>query len=154
MATESPLLSPHEDPDPWATGAPLASLAVGLDLVLISALSASLARFKGRFLARIYTPDELLYCLAEPATAPARLAARFAAKEAVLKVLRVDDEPVNWRSVEVRRSPGGGCQIALHGAARALAHQAGFFAFSLSMTHEGDYASAVVIGQKSPTGAP
>ena len=80
--------------------------------------------------------------------AASRLAARFAAKEAALKVLRLTDQSFSWRSIEVARHPGGWCHIVLHGPMRELANQAGFVAFSLSMTHEGAYAQAVVIGQR------
>ena len=83
--------------------------------------------------------------------APSRLAARFAAKEAVLKVLRLTDQSFSWRSIEVARNPGGWCYVVLHGPMRHLANQAGFVAFSLSMTHEGAYAQAVVVGQRRKT---
>ena len=50
------------------------------------------------------------------------------------------------RTIEVVRTTGGWCELALHGAARELAKNAKIEAFSLSMSHEGDYATAVVVG--------
>jgi holo-[acyl-carrier protein] synthase len=124
------------------------SLVVGLDLVLVGAIAASVERFGRRFLDRIYTEGELRYCLLDAGPSAMRLAARFAAKEAVRKVLCVDDEAVTWRSIEVLRSARGSCAIALHDEARALALESGLVGFSLSMTHEAEYASAVVVAER------
>lgn len=129
------------------------SIVVGLDLVQVSAIARSVAEFGQRFLDRIYTSGELEYCLSDASAAAQRLAARFAAKEAVLKVLRVNDEAISWRSIEVAREPGGACDLLLVDEARALACAAGFTGFSLSMTHEADYASAVVVGERAREGA-
>ncbi len=124
-----------------------ARVKVGLDLVRISDISASVDQFGTRFLNRIFTRDELGYCLSAPLASASRLAARFAAKEAARKVLCLD-EGVGWRSTEVVRATNGSCELVLHGKARALADEAGFIGFSLSMTHESDYASAVVVGER------
>lgn len=129
-----------------------ASIVVGLDLVLISAIASSIRSFGARFLERIYTPGEIGYCLLDPAASAMRFAARFAAKEAALKVLRFDDEAVSWRSIEVQRTKGGAPLLLLHDEARAQAEGRGFTGFSLSMTHEADYASAVVIGERRRPG--
>jgi holo-[acyl-carrier protein] synthase len=121
---------------------------VGLDLVEISAIASSVERFGSRFLDRIFTKDELGYCMAESEPSASRLAARFAAKEAARKVLCLGDEAIGWRSIEIVRTSSGWCDLVLHGEARALAREAGYVAFALSMTHESDYASAVVIGER------
>ncbi|MBU8895174.1 holo-ACP synthase [Corallococcus sp. M34] len=128
------------------------SVVVGTDLVQVSAVAASMERFGMRYLERLFTPDELAYCLREPRAAPERLAARFAAKEATFKVLRVHEEPVPWRTIEVVRSPEGYCDLALHAEALALARARGLTGFCVSLTHEADYASAVVIAERA-TGA-
>ena len=75
----------------------------------------------------------------------ASLAARFAAKEATIKVLRPEGHQPDWRSVEVRRDPNGWCTLALTGHAAALAEQAGIADLAVSLTHEGDVAAAVVV---------
>jgi holo-[acyl-carrier protein] synthase len=121
---------------------------VGLDLVQISSIAASVDRFGSRFLKRIFTDEELLYCMAAPGPSASRLAARFAAKEAVRKVLCLGDEAVAWRSIEVVRASSGWCDVVLHGEARRLAQRAGCTGLSLSMTHESDYASAVVVCER------
>jgi len=129
------------------------AIVVGTDLVQVSEVTKAMERFGERYLRRLFTDAELSYCLESPAVAPSRLAARFAAKEATLKVLRLTDQSFSWRSVEVARHPAGWCYLVLHGPMRLLADQAGFVAFSLSMSHEGAYAQAVVVGQRRKTPA-
>jgi holo-[acyl-carrier protein] synthase len=122
-------------------------IVVGLDLVQIRHIQSSVEQFGSRFLDRIFTEGELRYCMAEREPSTSRLAARFAAKEAARKIL-VDNEAIAWRSIEVVRASSGWCDLVLHGLARALARKAGYIGFSLSMTHESDYASAVVVGER------
>ena len=115
-------------------------MKVGIDLVDVSRIAASIDAFGDRFLRRVFTDGELAYAQASPALTAERLAARFAAKEAAKKAL--DLEGVAWRDLEVVRSPSGACHLRLHGAARVAA---GALSFALSMSHEGDHATAVVI---------
>lgn len=120
----------------------------GIDLVDVREVDSSVARFGERYLRRVYTDQELRTCgRGEPRFA-ARLAARFAAKEAVLKVLRAAEVGIDWRSIEVVRCEDGAPALRLTGAAAEVASGRGFYAFSISLTHETDYASAVVIGQR------
>ncbi len=113
-------------------------LRVGVDLVRVSRIADSLDAFGERFIARVFTPGEAAY-----ATTPERLAARFAAKEAVKKALELDG--VGWRDIEVARRASGACDVILHGAARAAADALGARELALSMSHEGDYATATVV---------
>jgi holo-[acyl-carrier protein] synthase len=123
-------------------------VVVGLDLVQIRHIQSSVEQFGRRFLDRIFTEGELRYCMAESGPSTSRLAARFAAKEATRKILCLEDEAITWRSIEVVRTSSGWCDLLLHGPARSLAEKAGYLGFSLSMTHESDYASAVVVGER------
>ena len=125
------------------------TLRVGIDLVRISRVASSIERFGDRFISRLFTADERRYCEASAPLAPGRFAARLAAKEAVLKVLLREDEPVSPRSIEVRRHAAGHCDIVLHDGAAALAARAGIAALALSMSHEGDYAAAVVVAERT-----
>jgi len=121
---------------------------VGIDLVRISRIDESLMRFGERFMRRVFHADEIVYAMeAPPALRAQRLAARFAAKEAAMKALRVAHRGVPWREIEVRRSADGDCALVLHGSASQAACDAGFAVASLSLTHEGDYAAAVVLAQ-------
>jgi holo-[acyl-carrier protein] synthase len=141
-------LPPGEFAPPRDEAAESTAIVVGTDLVQVSEVGKAMERFGERYLRKLFTEAELSYCMEAPEVAPSRLAARFAAKEAALKVLRLTDQSFSWRSIEVARNPGGWCYLVLHGPMRDLANQAGFVAFSLSMTHEGAYAQAVVVGQR------
>lgn len=120
-------------------------IRVGTDLTYVPAIAASIARFGDRFLGRIFTEREIATCRASSDPTP-RLAARFAAKEAAIKVLRPTDERAYWLLVEVVRTPSGAPELVLHGEARELAARAGLDHLSVSLTHEEAYASAVVVG--------
>lgn len=124
------------------------NLRVGIDIVRISRIAESLERFGQRFLNRVFTPDEIAYATAAPARSAERLAARFAAKEAALKALQLADKGIRWTELEVRRAQSGDCELQLHGAAQTAARMSGFANLALSLSHEGDYAAAVVMAQR------
>lgn len=116
-------------------------LRVGIDLIEVAAVEEAISAHGERYLARVYTERERADC----GDAPERLAARFAAKEAALKVLRPEADAPPWRTIEVRRDPGGWVELALSGRAAELADAAGIRELALSVTHEGGRASAVVV---------
>lgn len=118
---------------------------VGIDLVSVDTVRDSLHTHADRYLRRVYTDREVADCRTERGVEPERLAARFAAKEATMKALRVADEAVPWHSIEVRRDPAGWVDLALSGRAAELAAAAGVGELAVSLTHEREYASAVVI---------
>ena len=124
---------------------PTGTWRVGIDLVQVSRVAESLEHFGDRFLRRVFTDGEIAYAASSPASAPERLAARFAAKEATMKALGLVEDPCDWRHIEVLRAPSGACDLALHGRVREAAARLGAESFALSLSHEGDYATAVVI---------
>ncbi|HZE90107.1 MAG TPA: holo-ACP synthase [Rhizobacter sp.] len=133
--------------------APLSSdrLRVGLDLVQISRISESLDRFGERFMQRLFTQGEIAYSLQDADQSAERLAARFAAKEAAIKAFSLSDAGVNWRDIEVCKLPDGACRLALHGKAAERASQLGVAEIALSLSHDGDYAGAVVTALCDPS---
>jgi holo-[acyl-carrier protein] synthase len=127
---------------------------VGIDLTTVDEVAVSLARFGDRYAARVFTDREEAYCKAAGGRGMAsRFAARFAAKEAAVKVLRPETPWTDWRSIEVRRHASGWCELVLHGEAASLAERQGLTSLALSMTHAEDYVVAVVVGQEEE-GAP
>jgi holo-[acyl-carrier protein] synthase len=116
-------------------------MVVGIDLVSIPRIAESVATFGDKFLARVFTTGELAYARAKPES----LAARFAAKEATKKALALDG--VGWNEIEVVRRPNGACELQLHGAARAAAAEIGATDFALSLSHEDNFATAVVVAR-------
>jgi holo-[acyl-carrier protein] synthase len=121
------------------------AIRVGADVVAVKQVAESVDTFGARYLRRVYTDHELASSTGSPAVRAASLAARFAAKEATIKVLRPSGHQPDWRSIEVRRHAGGWCTMALTGHAAALADEAGVAELAVSLTHEGDVAAAVVV---------
>jgi holo-[acyl-carrier protein] synthase len=118
-------------------------LRVGIDLVRAASIAASIDEHGDAYLQRVFTPQEVADCRRDPL----RLAARFAAKEATMKVLAPDpDDAVPWPSIEVVRNAPAAPSLRLHGSAAALAERAGLSDFQVSFTHEDEYAAAVVVG--------
>jgi holo-[acyl-carrier protein] synthase len=125
------------------------SILVGIDVQPIDEVEASIKEFGARYTHRLFTDDEIASCGEGPAAASS-LAGRFAAKEAVLKILDLNEIVPRWRSIEVRRSTCGRPEVALHGEAAKLAHSQGILEISLSISHGGGIASAIVIAQATP----
>lgn len=124
------------------TGAP--RLRVGLDVVQVSRIRDSIERFGDRFMRRLFSDDEIAYALQGEGQSAERLAARFAAKEAAIKAFALAEAGIGWRDIEVRKLPDGACRLALHGTAASKAAALGVREISLSLSHDGDYAGAVV----------
>jgi holo-[acyl-carrier protein] synthase len=117
---------------------------VGFDLVCVSGVADSIARFGEAFRRRVFTPGELEYADAGTGLCAQRLAARLAAKEAVIKALKLSNAGIGWRDIEVRKCADGDCELALHGRAAEAARAAGVARMLLSLSHDGDYAGAIV----------
>jgi holo-[acyl-carrier protein] synthase len=123
---------------------------LGFDLAQVSAIEQSLQVFGQRFAQRLFTQHELAYAESGHDVRAQRLAARFAAKEAVIKALGLSEAGVNWRDIEVIKLPSGACEISLHGRVARLAAAMGAARISLCLSHEGDYAGAVVAAAFDP----
>jgi phosphopantetheine--protein transferase-like protein len=126
------------------------AVRVGVDLASVDEVARSLASFGTRYTDRLFTPEELTDVEGSARTRAESLAARFAAKEAVLKVLRVSgNAPPPWTDIEVRRTPGGWPRVQLSGRAATLAAIAGLDSWAVSLTHEVGMAAAVVVASGS-----
>jgi holo-[acyl-carrier protein] synthase len=120
------------------------TIRVGSDVLSVQQVADSVARFCDRYPQRVFTEHELCSAIGTPPEQAARLAARFAAKEATIKVLRPVGHQPDWRSIEVQRHDEGWCTMALSDHAATLAEQAGITDLAVSLTHEADVAGAVV----------
>lgn len=137
---------------PWDGLGVRDGLRVGIDIVMIEAVERSVCEQGERYLERLFTTHERACCTGEPGVVAASLAARLAAKEATVKVLRPYAARPEWRSIEVRREPAGWCWIQLSGSAAALAAAAGLGELAVSLSHEGPLAVAVVVGAPAAPG--
>jgi holo-[acyl-carrier protein] synthase len=129
------VIEPIWDPD--ATG----PVEVGVDAIEIWRIQRTLARFGQRFLERVYTEAEQ----ARYAGRVAELAARFAAKEAVMKALGTGVRGMRWRDIEILPNSRGKPFVILYGTAWERAHSLGLEHIAVSLTHARDLAIAVVV---------
>ena len=123
-------------------------LTTGVDLIEIARVERILARYSDRFLERVFTPAEVLYCRARLP----ELAARFAAKEAVAKALGVGmrmiaRDGVRWRDVEVTGDARGKPLVRLYGRAAERAAELGLTEWAVSLSHTREQAIAFVVAQ-------
>lgn len=118
-------------------------VGLGTDLVEIGRFRRVLERTPG-MVDRLFTPAERRYSTlrADPTE---RFAARFAAKEAVLKSLGLGIGAMRFRDIEVARAESGEPSIVLHGSAAVTAHDRGVVDWKLSISHTDHLAQAVVI---------
>lgn len=117
-------------------------LRCGIDMIENARVVEGIERFGDRFLNRFFTPGERQDCNDQPH----RLAARFAAKEAVAKALGTGIGDVSWREIEIRcNNPRNRPTLFLHGEAAKVAAEMGLTQWDISLTHTADYAAAVAV---------
>ena len=121
----------------------MSTSAVGVDNIEIGRIEAALARHGARFLGRVYTKLEVAFCRGRAS----ELAARFAAKEAVMKALGTGARGVAWREIEVLPNHRGKPLVYLHGRAKERAERIGLVEIDISMSHSREYAVAFVAGR-------
>jgi len=115
--------------------------SVGVDAVSLPRFRKHLDHAGSRFLARVLVEQEIRDCDGRTES----LAARFAAKEAALKALGTGRQRVSWHNIVVERDDLGAPRVRLLGPAAARAQTLGLNRWALSLTHDGDYAFAVVL---------
>ena len=123
-------------------------LTTGVDLVEIARVKRALERHGERFLKRVFTMAEVLYCRGHPP----ELAARFAAKEAVSKALGVgmrmmSRDGIGWQDAEIVGDMRGKPLICLHGRAAERAEELGLTEWAVNLTHTREHAMAFVVAQ-------
>jgi holo-[acyl-carrier protein] synthase len=119
-------------------------IGLGLDATDIPRIAATIARYRDRFVRRIFTEGEIAYCSQrrDPAV---HYAGRFAAKEAAMKALGTGHtQNVLWRDVEVVRR-GGPPRLLFHGGAARRFQALGATASLLTITHAETLALAEVL---------
>src|SRR5258708_38597613 len=123
-------------------------LGLGTDLMETRRVQESIDRFGERFLERIFTAEEIAYCMRKKKNAAESFAARFAAKEAGAKALGTGiSRGVTWKEFEVRREASGRPTLHLSGRAAGLAEAMGVKRVQLGLTHSKELARAAVVAE-------
>ncbi|MGI9953168.1 holo-ACP synthase [Moorellaceae bacterium AZ2] len=119
---------------------------IGIDIIEIERIEKALDRHP-RFLQRVFTSREQAYCRGQRRPG-ASLAARWAAKEAVFKVLGLGWGQLSWKDVEIIVGDHGRPQVMLHGRGAEVAREMGIAGIDLSLSHNGNMAVAVAIADR------
>lgn len=115
---------------------------IGTDLFTVSDLQDSVTAFGDRYLTRLFTSIELT----QSDRSTERLAARFAGKEAVAKILRLPSSAaLPYRDIEIATAPSGAPLVRLHGLAREAATRQGIGRIDISLSHDHGRALATAV---------
>ncbi|GCF06540.1 holo-ACP synthase [Dictyobacter arantiisoli] len=118
------------------------NVAVGVDIIEVDRIRKVYEKHGERFLKRVFTELEVAQCRGKVA----RLAGRFAVKEAICKALGTGMRGVAWREMEVVQLYSGRPSVRLHGNAKKRAEYLGLTAFDVSIADLAQISIAIAIG--------
>jgi holo-[acyl-carrier protein] synthase len=122
-------------------------LGIGIDIIEITRIKASVEKFGDRFLDRIFTKNELDYCLKKH-NKYQHLAARFAAKEAVFKAMESKwKKGMTWKDIEISNEPSGLPVVKLNGKMKSVLKSENNL--KISMSHSDNYVTCVALISQS-----
>jgi len=116
---------------------------IGTDIIEIARIEQAINHWGESFLRRVYTDSELKLYHGKSSS----LAARFAGKEAVMKVLGTQNRGMSWKEIEILSDPNGKPFLRLHGRAQNQAASLGLSELAISLSHCKEYAIAFVMGE-------
>ena len=120
-------------------------LGTGIDICEVSRMQAKTRIPADEFVTAVFLPGEIAYCGTKRHPAE-HFAARFAAKEAVVKALAAADGGGSfWQDIEIMNEKNGRPVVRLHGRAREMADALGVRRVFVSLTHTRDLAAATVV---------
>jgi holo-[acyl-carrier protein] synthase len=125
-------------------------IGIGVDLIEVERVERALTRLATgvRFRQRVFTEGEVAYCESRGRGRYQSYAARFAAKEAVMKAMGTGwTRDVGWGAIETVRKRGQAPAIVLHGKAAEVARSYAVARFRLSLTHTATLAIAYVVAE-------
>lgn len=121
------------------------TLGLGIDIIEVARIAASLEKFGERFGQRILLPGEIAYCLSHKNPSPF-VAARFAAKEAVSKAFGTGiGARLGWQDIEIARKDSGEPYVILHGKGKELFQARKAKNLLISISHTEHYAAVVAV---------
>jgi holo-[acyl-carrier protein] synthase len=127
---------------------PPGTTELGIDIIKVDRIANTIRRFGDRFARRVLTDRERRYVR----NRPENFAGRWAAKEAVSKVLGLGVRGVGWTEIEIERLPTGQPSVRLSGRAAQRAEQLGMGRIAVSISHEAEYAVAIAFGVRTAGG--
>src|SRR5688500_8929628 len=131
---------------------PMPILGHGIDIVVTARIKKLVDDHGQHFLDRVFTPLEQQYCARNPKRYYEHLSGRFAAKEAILKVLGTGWRGgIAWTDVEVRPEPSGQPRVNLTGESARIATELGISRWHVSISHIETHATASAIGLRGET---
>lgn len=116
-------------------------LRSGIDIIEVSRLDQVNPAIRQRFIARVYTAQEI----AQARGRTDALTGLFAAKEAVSKALGTGIGAVHWQDIEILHLPSGQPVVKLHSQAKIVAEQLGLHTWSVSISHDRDKVVALAV---------
>ena len=122
----------------------MAILGIGTEIIECVRISKMIETHGEQFLARVYTSNEIEYCL-HTANANQHFAKRWAAKEACMKAMRCRNQGVRWNEIEIVATAGDGPSIVLDGAAAIWAEQIGIEKLHVALGGCRTHATAYVL---------
>jgi holo-[acyl-carrier protein] synthase len=118
-------------------------LGIGIDIIEIDRVKESIDRFGDHFLKKIYTPNELEYCLSKH-NKYQHFAARFAAKEAIYKALSSEwGSDISWQDMDIMNEPNGLPVVKFSGNLEEFVNKDK--SIKISMSHSDNYVACVAI---------
>src|SRR3989338_2233464 len=118
---------------------------IGTDICQLNRVKSVYKKYGKRFLTRILTENEIKYVTSNTKNLINRLSGRFAAKEAASKVLGTGLRGVYFKEIEILREKSGAPRIVLYKRAKQKAKEKGLANFEVSISHEKEFAIAIVI---------
>ncbi len=128
------------------------NIFLGTDICEISRIKTAIDKYNEKFLNKIFTPDELEYCLNKSKNKFESLSARFATKEAVAKALGWGlnglgwQDGVDWKEIELKRNEIGNLSLNLTGKAKTIEQEKNINNWAVSIAHSRNDAISTVIG--------
>jgi holo-[acyl-carrier protein] synthase len=124
-------------------------LGHGIDIVETQRIRKLIEQHGQHFLDRVFTPAEQAYCQANTKRCIEHYAGRFAAKEAVLKVLGTGWRGgIAWTDIEIVKDPSGQPKVVLSGECARIAKELGISRWHVSLSHIETHATASAIGMR------
>jgi holo-[acyl-carrier-protein] synthase len=118
---------------------------IGIDLVKISRIKKLILNYQEKFLNKVFTEKEKIFC-EKKANKFQHYAARFAAKEAFFKAIGIGPgKEVYWKDAEVKNTKEGNPMLIFSQNVKQRLKKLRIYKVHLSMTHERDFAISLVI---------